>query len=189
MANKHTTVINAVEQRGHYYLDETNDCTVRALANVVDPQSILAYARAHDAFDKVGRRSRRGTRYNQWTPVYTSHGLNIVKTYGTRGERYHHAISRDVAGAQVDGVDNGMTVARFIRENPKGKHILVVRRHAMAVVDGVVYDSHETSGGTHVFVSFTQGAEPVQAPSKPKFDKKAYMKAYNARKKAAKEAA
>lgn len=190
MISKHRTIINAVEQRGMEYRNETNDCTVRALENATG----IGYDAAYKAFAKVGRRDRRGTRAHQWTPVYTAHGFGDVKSYGARGWIFRDTIKR-TTNVETKEVKRGMSVGRFVRENPTGTHILVIRSHAMCVKDGVVYDSHATPSASRVHVSFSKDKNveapapaPEATPTTVKFDKKAYMKAYNARKKAEKAA-
>lgn len=180
----HTTVINHVQQRQYAFAEERNDCTVRALANA----SGISYYDAYAAFQKAGRKSNRGTRYNVWAPLYKSFGFNKMVAYGETGGVYKRSIEMAVKGMDVEAT-NGMTLGRFIKANPVGTFIVIVRKHALCVKDGVVYDSHKTAPGTRVVCTLTKGgavaAEPVVA-KKAGFDKKAYMKAYNARKAAAK---
>lgn len=96
---------------------EKNDCAVRSLVNATG----IAYADAHKAYAKRGRRERKGT------PM-----VMIEQT------------TQDVCGPMVKFKHNWRyerpTMAQFARQHPKGRFIVITRGHAQALVDGEYID-------------------------------------------------
>jgi len=91
---------------------ENGCCTVIALANTMD----WSFGKAHRYMRKFGRRDRKG--------MSTA---DIVIALG----RLEKTFSSDC---------NGMTINRFVKSHPKGSYYVLVRGHALAVVDGTVQD-------------------------------------------------
>ena len=91
---------------------ENGCCTVIALANTMD----WSFGKAHRYMKKFGRRDRCGMSTFQICKALA----NIGKT-----------ISSDC---------NGMTINRFVKTHPRGSYYVLVRGHALAVVDGTVQD-------------------------------------------------
>lgn len=100
-------------------MKETNDCTVKAFAVVFD----TTYEKAH-AHLKVncGRQNRKGI------------------------------ISRDVLSQSIKKTKhkvgpysktNRITLGKFIEKHNQGRFYVCVRGHALAVIDGVIYDYKE----------------------------------------------
>lgn len=182
----HYTIVNANSQRRSSKdverWKEKNDCTVRALENAVG----IGYDAAYDEFTTAGRRQNKGTRLQQWAPVYVKHGLTVVKSYGELAKYY----SERVAGAtQADcGTGDQMTLGKFIKENKTGTHVLILKGHALCIKNGTVYDSHPTGPRTRVKMSFSveQATPKEKAAELVKADRSAYCRAYYARKKAEK---
>lgn len=92
--------------------NERNDCSVRAAAVAGN----LPYSDVLAAFAKHGRRPRRGTK------LYVS-----------------IAAMRDLFNAGRVPIAP-ITLAEFVRRFPKGRYVVHVRSHALAVVDGVIHD-------------------------------------------------
>ena len=99
---------------------EHNDCTVKAFAVAFD----TTYDKAH-AFLKeyCGRKNRHGIRAREHLP----HKLKKTKTQ----------IVEDAWDIQNG---TGITLNAFCKKYPTGRFFVTVRGHAIAVVDGVVYD-------------------------------------------------
>jgi len=91
---------------------ENGCCTVVALACTMD----WSFGKAHRYMRKFGRRDRRGMST-----------VDIVLALGQLDKKF----SSDC---------NGMTINRFVKSRPKGSYYVLVRGHALAVVDGTVQD-------------------------------------------------
>jgi len=91
---------------------ENGCCTVIALANAMD----WSFGKAHRFMKKFGREDRRGMAMYQISAVMTKLGKDRETAY------------------------KGMTINRFVKDHPKGSYYVLVRGHALAVVDGIVQD-------------------------------------------------
>jgi hypothetical protein len=91
---------------------EAGCCTVTALANTMD----WSFGKAHRYMKKFGRRDRCGM-----SLIGISHALRNL-------------------GKESSSDCNGMTINRFVKSHPKGSYYVLVRGHALAVVDGTVQD-------------------------------------------------
>lgn len=100
-------------------LAETNDCVVRALSLAFN----RPYLEVLDVCAAAGRRPRRGM-YRPQTDaaIRMLSGSNTAE--GVRLNRYER-----------------VTFARFARENPVGRFIVIKRGHAVALIDGVYHDT------------------------------------------------
>ena len=124
---------------------ETNDCVVRAFASAFE----VSYDYAHKYIaNEFGRKPRKGTYSTATKLVNMSEELfkvNGKKVYPV-GKRYTSdmfgSLSYDVT---VKGVTKrrSMTVGTFVKRNPKGTFIVLVRRHAFTIKDGVVIGNPE----------------------------------------------
>lgn len=93
-------------------LGEQRDCVVRA----VSVAGCLDYHQAHALLAKHGRRPRCAT--------------YIRSTIGAMREGF---------GSEVR-YGNKLTLAQFAAKHSKGHYVLLTSSHAIALVDGVVYD-------------------------------------------------
>ena len=93
--------------------NERSDCAVRALMVA----ACIDYYAAYTALAIAGRKKNQGTHVSQMRA----------------------AIKSLVPGA-MEGARNPVTIARFVRDNPRGHFILFVRWHFVAVCDGVIHD-------------------------------------------------
>lgn len=118
--NKHPFVNTYVFfQNDREKFRETNDCTVISFATVWG----IGYAEARRYLREKGRRlDRRGLKHSmmlkleEWKPE----GTKIRKGPYTK--------------------KNKISVGRFCKEHPVGRYWVCVGGHALAVIDGVVYD-------------------------------------------------
>ena len=112
----------------HYFervaRNEARDCTVRALAAVKDMQ----YDQAHAALAAAGREPRRGMSLEQLKPAYLAAG----------------------GGGFIRRSDRP-TLASFLRDQPAGKYIVLVRGHVFALVDGVQIDMEKNGARKRVW--------------------------------------
>ena len=118
---------------------ETNDCVVRAFMMALD----LPYDKAHKFVqDKFNRVNRKGT--------YTARYLSNVVGHQKNGYKmtlmgYH---PKQAFGSRKKLVnpkykkETGYTVKSFMEQHPVGRYFIIVRGHALALVDGVLYGNY-----------------------------------------------
>ena len=98
------------------FYNETNDCTVRAFAEVFN----TSYDRARRHLElNCGRKPRKGINSRQTLP-------QSLKNTRYRVGAYSKA--------------NRITISQFVKKHPIGRYYCCVRGHAIAIIDGVVYD-------------------------------------------------
>jgi hypothetical protein len=121
--------------------DETNDCTVRALANVLG----MPYRLAHKIMAAAGRKPKQGMMFDQWHPVCERLGLRLVSIHGTtNGAKY---IKHKIKTARVEP---GITLANLLPRLQQGRYMLKYRGHVLAVVDGKVLDYGDNPAKTKI---------------------------------------
>lgn len=97
-------------------LNENNDCAVRAVASATGK----SYKETHTMFRSFGRRNRKGS---------------TLKMIGNSLTKLHTK--------EVEINSPNCTVNQFLKHSKKGTYVLIVRRHAFALIDGVVYGNWE----------------------------------------------
>ena len=104
-------------------LDERNDCTVRATTLALDKD----YIEVHKAYSEHGRKNKKGV---------------VIATV----EAVCSKLAEDFGILDFSNQDK--TLKQFILENPKGHYVMIKRKHAFAVKNGVVYDDYKLGGNT-----------------------------------------
>ena len=137
---------------------ETNDCVVRAIANSTG----CTYTEAHGLAKKhYNRGFRQGTR----TIAILHNTKQLFSELNFKTENSSITGYFDAKESRRFG-----TINQFVKANPTGRHFLLVRGHALAVVNGVVYDNAGRTSGRHqVQIAFSldgQSVEKQQAPKK-----------------------
>lgn len=124
---------------------EDNDCVVRAFASSFD----ITYDRAHKyVAENFGRKPKQGTFGTSKGLVKMADNrttLNYKKVFpvGHRmTDSMFGSLSYDV---KIKGITKrrNMTVGTFIKKNPKGTFLVIVKRHAFTIKDGVVIGNFE----------------------------------------------
>lgn len=92
---------------------ESNDCTVRALSTAAQ----VSYEQAHAALAAVGRVKGRGARW-----------LQVENAY------------KPLGGVWVSLQVLRPTLARFTSALPSRRCVVLIRGHALALIDGVQHD-------------------------------------------------
>lgn len=124
---------------------ERNDCAVKALAVATG----YSYDDCHAFWELHGRKAGRGTytyrTLDRGTKLFPELGFRSVKVGGIREKRDIRWNARTLryedCSSKPDGwTDHGTTLRRFCRDNPKGRFLITVAYHALAVIDGVIYD-------------------------------------------------
>lgn len=125
---------------------ERNDCTVRALANATG----MHYADAHALLSKHGRRFRRGAVFSVYHGAYVEAGLQLVGVYGSTKRARFAGRSAGLTSGE------GITLGRLMPRLQRGRYVVLITGHALAVVDGRIIDAGGQRAGSHVFALFRQ---------------------------------
>jgi len=120
---------------------EDNDCVVRAFMAVLD----VSYDVAHGWVKKhMNRKFKRGT----YTAVNIVNVLGKVKNgyklsaYGCHPDKKWIMGPRGfktITNPRYKNKKVGYTLKSFMETHPKGRFFVIVERHAVAVIDGVLY--------------------------------------------------
>lgn len=132
-------------------IKDSKDCTVRALANAAS----MPYTEAHSMLAAVGRVNEQGMRMADYSKAYFKAGFRLVSFFGTTDgailERYAMMHSTGIVYPREKGISFGRLVAERLQ---RGRFIVLVRGHALAVVNGKVFDTHATSNQKSVIAYF-----------------------------------
>ena len=126
-------------------LNEKNDCAVRAFANAFN----ITYDNAHTfAADKFKRKAKRGVKGMFITlsklgfatfDLFSNTLFPETRTYGI------HPLKRSKSGKVVNTnythKEVAHTVKTFCKQYNKGTYIVIVRKHALTIKDGIVIDN------------------------------------------------
>lgn len=115
---------------GHqlYGIEDSSNCTVRALANVAE----IEFNIADEITIKAGRKRHRGFWPNKIINVAKKHyGMKFRKL---KFKQY--------------------TIAKFIKKYPKGRYWVVRTGHCFAIVDGVIYDTTDNKPLQRIYEAY-----------------------------------
>lgn len=121
---------------------ETNDCVVRAFAAAFDVEYDAAHAWCKSKFL---RKNRQGTYATQYRLMGVGQKWNKqVKVIGEKLNQYSSMIV-PLNSHMVKGVRKtyAMTVGSFAKKYKEGSFIVLIDRHALAVVEGVIFGNYE----------------------------------------------
>jgi len=130
---------NTIAQNGSSLaMSEKNDCVVRAFMVVLD----LSYDKTHKwVTDNFNRVHRKGT----YTGRYLTNVLGKRKNYkkislfGVSPGRTYSFGKKELYNPKYKGKKTCYTVKSFMENYPKGRYFIIVKGHALALVDGVLY--------------------------------------------------
>lgn len=119
---------------------ETNDCAVRAFMVSLG----ISYDQAHKFVkDNFKRENRKGT----YTQMYMDNILGRQKNgYKMRLMGYHPSRAWGDRKKLLNPKykkETGYTVKSFMEQHPVGRYFIVVKGHALALVDGVLYGNQD----------------------------------------------
>jgi hypothetical protein len=103
---------------------ENNDCGVTSIAIATG----VGYSKAWQVLNELGRAKGEGT-FNR-----TMH--KAIKTMGFKSMELQFRTP--------------ITLARFIKLHNRGRYVVYTKDHAVAIVDGKLFDSSMTHGKTHL---------------------------------------
>ena len=126
-------------------VNEKNDCAVRAFANAFN----IRYDVAHKfAEDKFARKAKKGVKNMFRTlndlgfatfDLFSNTLFPETRTYGI------HPLKRSKSGKVVNTnythKEVAHTVKTFCKQYNKGTYIVIVRKHALTIKDGIVIDN------------------------------------------------
>ena len=121
------------------YKGSTGDCAVRAAAIATG----LPYQHVYDAINALGSRERTGKRQrgksSARTGVYSATMRKYMASLGWQWTPTMH-------------IGSGCTVRLCTDELPTGRIVARVSKHYVAIVDGVIHDTHNPSArGTTIY--------------------------------------
>lgn len=119
---------------------EKNDCAVRALANA----SKIPYLDAHKLLSKHGRESKGGCNTYTYHSAYTEAGLTLIGVYGTTNATNY--FRRYLICAHL----KGCTLKNVMEDLKWGSYVVIIRGHALAVVNGNIIDSSYNKANSRV---------------------------------------
>ena len=117
--------------------NERNACTVIAVSNGAG----LPYHVAHEMMAKAGRQPRHGFYFSQWM----NFGCRRAEVSGepfTLGAYKVTRVNLYAAGFP--------TLNQVSRDFKRGRFILCTRNHALAMIDGVIYDNAGTGARARI---------------------------------------
>jgi hypothetical protein len=126
-------------------LREKSDCTVRALANAKG----IDYLTAHATAKQHGRVSGKGVHFNVLHSMYTAMGFELLNIFGTTRPA---GWARWFTGTKT--IEKGITLKRLLPKLTKGRYIVNITGHALAVVDGKVIDTNHNRESVSVIAVF-----------------------------------
>jgi hypothetical protein len=103
-------------RRSSGFVSEKSDCTVRALACALD----IPYNEAHAVAKRAGRKRGRRFRTHLMLNQAVRDGILHTKLYPSPG----------------------LTLNRAVEQHPRGRFIIRIRNHVLALVDGVIHDMY-----------------------------------------------
>jgi hypothetical protein len=111
---------------------ERNDCVVRAIASTFS----LKYDVAHKfVSDEFGRQPRKGT---FGTSIKLSNRDNILGTKYKIIPKQDLKYPGSTRHQMNEGEPTEITLNMFLEKYSKGKYLIIVKRHAFSIIDGVV---------------------------------------------------
>ena len=124
---------------------ERNDCSVRALSNA----TAISYEEAHAKIQAIGRKQGKGVNTGELSKFYRELGLQMKIVGTTKVADYFRRIHQDVEAIE------GRTVENMLKQLTTGKHIVAIKGHVFAVVDGKVLDKGMMKAGTRVVAVYS----------------------------------
>ena len=129
-------------------IKDKNDCAIRAIANVTTGKG---YVMLRQEMMDMGRKLNRGTPWHILDKVYREQGAKTILLWGKAGLKMKHLVNYSAI------TEEGITLKRFVETHPTGRHIVIVRGHALALVNGRIIDTVNNRLGKRVMASYYFG--------------------------------
>lgn len=125
---------------------EKNDCVVRAIVNVTG----YDYDHVNNLAKKHGRKDRQGMQGHEAPKLMKDCGLKYIGAFGRTNDAnaldYYASKEYEVAKTRNDS----MTLGKLMKALPFGKFIVIIKGHAVAMVDGKLIDNSMNSSTARV---------------------------------------
>lgn len=128
---------------------EKKDCSVRALSNAMH----ISYEEAHAKIHSIGRKQGKPVNTGDLSKFYREAGLQMQIVGTTKLADYFRRIHRDVEAIE------GRTVENMVKQLQTGRHIVHIKGHVFAVVDGKIHDKGMMKAGTRVVAVYSVPSE------------------------------
>lgn len=136
---------------GEYRTGKTNDCSVRALSNA----TLLEYEECEDLLLHYGRRLNEGATLEQISKSCVAFGLRNIQAFGL--SNHYKMTSFGYQSKQQKGI----TLKNFLKQNQKGRFVVLYSKHVIAVVDGQVVDTIENNPNVFVIAAFSNSWKEI----------------------------
>jgi hypothetical protein len=129
---------------------KAGDCATRAIAIAAEKP----YREVYDALNALGATERTGKRKRGISNARTGVFKNTIRRYLESIGWHWHPTMR---------IGQGCKVHMRAGELPSGRLIVSLSRHSVAVIDGIIHDTHDCSrdGTRCVYGYFTKGIESL----------------------------
>jgi len=129
------------------YKGETGDCVVRAIAIATE----MPYQEVYDAINEIAKGERTGKR---------KRGKSNARLGVYKGTIRKYMEALDWEWTPTMQIGSGCQVHLRADELPAGRLVVSVSKHSVAVIDGVVHDTHDPSrDGTRCVYGYFQRNE------------------------------
>jgi len=62
------------------------------------------------------------------------------------GKDANWSLEQTLEQSQADAIERRMKISTFVKNNPKGRHLIITRDHALALINGVLYNNNNENG-------------------------------------------
>jgi len=127
---------------------ESNDCVVRAFMCVLDINYDMAHKWVKTKFGRVNRKGTYTSRHLSAVIGKVKNGKKLTMYGWSPDKAYSDERRKKLLVNPNYKKQTAYTVKSFMEEHPEGRYFIIVNRHALALVDGVLYgNSNEQYDG------------------------------------------
>lgn len=138
-------------------LQESKDCVIRAITNVTG----VSYDEVHSFLASYGRKQGKGTDVETMITACKAFGLKFVGTFGkTSSARSCAYFAKRQYAHDHDSGNKSITLGNLVKSLPFGRFVVVIRGHAVAMIDGKLIDTHLNPKQAQVVALFQFGDLP-----------------------------
>lgn len=138
-------------------LQESKDCVIRAITNATG----VSYDAVHSFLAASGRKHGKGTNVESMVAACKHFGLTFVGTFGKTSSARSCAYFGNRQYKYLHVTRNeSITLGKLIASLPFGRFVVVIRGHAVAMIDGKLIDTHHNPKQAQVVALFQFGDLP-----------------------------
>ena len=136
---------------------ESKDCVIRAITNATG----VSYDEVRDFLAASGRKQGKGTDVDSMTAACKHFGLKFIGTFGKTSSARSCAYFGNRQYKYLHVTRNeSITLGKLIASLPFGRFVVVIRGHAVAMIDGKLIDTHHNPKQAQVVALFQFGDLP-----------------------------